>query len=76
MYTCTQARSQDRFGGGGGAAPQKVDFLNLTPPPLTLLQKPHFWSILWLKVGLLLDLGGASHSLHPLAKGLLVLAYN
>ena len=28
---------------------------------LTLLQKPHFWSILWLKVDLLADLGGASH---------------
>ena len=35
---------------------QKVDFLNLTP--LTLIQKPHFWPTLWLKVDLLADLGG------------------
>ena len=35
--------------------PQKVVFLNLTP--LNLLQKPHFWSIFWLKVDLLADLG-------------------
>ena len=45
---------------------QKVDFLNLTP--LTFLQKPHFWPILWLKVDLLADFGGASH---PLATGLI-----
>ena len=59
-----QARSQDRFfflGGGGVRDPQKVDlldpksglFLNLTP--LTLLQKPHSWPTLWLKVDLLAD---------------------
>ena len=46
---------------------QKVDFLNLTPP-LTFLQKPNFWLILWLKVDLLADLG-----VHrtPLATGLI-----
>ena len=67
--THSQARSQDRFWGGAGPpksgpfGPPKVDFFNLTP--LTLRQKPHFWSILWLKVDLLADLGGASHPLHP-----------
>ena len=64
-----QARSQDRFWGGAGPqksgpfGPKKWTFLNLTP--LTLLQKPHFWPTLWLKVDLLADLGGASHPPHP-----------
>ena len=64
--------SQDRLWGGAGPpksgpfGPKKWTFLNLTP--LTLLQKPHFWPTLWLKVDLLADLGGASH---PLATGLL-----
>ena len=35
--------------------PLKWTFLNLAI--LTLLQKPHFWSTLWLKVDLLADLG-------------------
>ena len=48
----------------GGAGPPKVDFFE--PHPLTLLQKPHFWPTLWLKVDLLADLGGAT----PLATGL------
>ena len=50
----------------GPFGPKKWTFLNLTP--LTLLQKPHFWPTLWLKVDLLADLGGATH---PLATGLL-----
>ena len=45
-----------------------MDFLNLTP--LTLLQKPHFWPTLWLKVDLLADLGGCVAPPHPLATGL------
>ena len=40
-----------------------MDFLDLTP--LTLLQKPHFWPILWLKVDLLPDLGGCVAPPHP-----------
>ena len=52
-FVLVQVRSQDRSWGGAG--PSKVDFLNLTP--LTLLQKPHFWVTLWLKVDLLADLG-------------------
>ena len=40
--------------GGGVQDPQKVDFFE--PHPLTLLQKPHFWPTLWLKVDLLADL--------------------
>ena len=52
-----QARSQDRFFWGGVRDPPKVDFFE--PHPLTLLQKPHFWPTLWLKVNLLADLGGA-----------------
>ena len=39
---------------------QKVGFW--TSPPLTLLQKPHIWPILWLEVDLLADL---DTSLHP-----------
>ena len=56
-----QARSQDRFFWGVRDPKkvdlwtQKVDFFE--PHPLTLLQKPHFWSTLWLKVDLLADLG-------------------
>ena len=59
-----QARSQDRFWGGAGPPksgpfwPQSQRWTFWTSPPLTLLQKPHFWSILWLKVDLLADLGG------------------
>ena len=60
----------DWGGGGGGAGPQKsgpfgpkVDFFE--PHPLTLLQKPHFWTTLWLKVDLLANLGGPSHPPHP-----------
>ena len=53
----------------GPFGPKKWTFLNLTP--LTLLQKPHFWPTLWLKVDLLADLGGASHPpATPLATGL------
>ena len=67
-----QACSQNWLGGcrtpqKGTFILKKEDFLNLTPPP-TLLQKPHFWSILWPKMDLSADLGGASH---PLAMGLL-----
>ena len=50
--TGNQARSQDPSNVGRCGTPQKwtfwtkkVDFLNLTPS--TLLQKPHFWLILW-----------------------------
>ena len=47
----------------GCGTSKKWTFLNLTPLPL--LQKPHFWPILWLKVDLLaLRFGGASHPLH------------
>ena len=49
---------------------QKVDFFQ--PHPLTLLQKPHFWPTLWLKVDLLADLGGALHPRTPLATGLII----
>ena len=44
----------------------KVDFLNLTPRlPLTFLQKPQFWCILWLKKDLLADLGWCITPLNP-----------
>ena len=65
-----QARSQDRF--WRVRDPQKVDLLDprsglfWTSPPNTLLQKPHLWPTLWLKVDLLADfLGGASHPPPP-----------
>ena len=71
-----QARSLDRFGGEEGAGPpksgpfgpKKWTFLSLTP--LTLLQKPHFWPTLWLKVDLLADLGVRHTPRTPLAMGL------
>ena len=61
LFVPIQARSQDRF-GERVRDPQKVDLLDpksglFEPHSLTLLQKPHFWPILWLKVGLLADLG-------------------
>ena len=46
----------------------KVDFLNLTP--FILLQKPQFWLILWLKVDLLVDLGGCHTPCTPPGYGL------
>ena len=61
-----------RIDFGGWGAPKKwtfwitkVDLLNLTP--LTLLQKPNFWPILWLKVDLSANLEGCIAPLHPLA---------
>ena len=52
-----------RINLGGCGTPKNWTFLNLTP--LRLLQKPHFWPILWLNVDLLADLGGASHPCNP-----------
>ena len=62
-----QACNQDQFGGVQN--PQNVDLLDLKSgllnlTPLNLLQTPHFWLILWLKVDLLADLG-VRHTLHP-----------
>ena len=65
-----QARSQDQFGGGvepqkcGPFGPKKWTFWT-SSAPLILLQKSHFWPILWLKEDLLADYGGALHPLHP-----------
>ena len=55
----------------GGVGPPKVDLFGpkkwtfWTSLPLTLLQNPHFWPILWLKVELLADVGGVLHLPHP-----------
>ena len=52
-----------RIDFGGVAPPKNVDLLDpksglFEPHPLTLLQKPHFWPILWIKVDLLARFGG------------------
>ena len=53
---------------GGCGTPKKGLFW--TSPPLPSYKKHHFWPILWPKVELLADLGGASHPRTPLATGL------
>ena len=63
------------FGGcktpkSGRFWPKKWTFW--TSPLSTLLLKPNFWTILWLKVDLLADLGVS----HSLATGLALLACN
>ena len=47
----------------GPFGPKKWTFW--TSPPLILLQKTHFWPILWLKVDLLGDLGWCVAPPHP-----------
>ena len=64
------------WGGGGVRDSPKVDLLTqkvdlfLTSPPLTLLQKPHFWPTLSLKVDLLADWGVRRTPRTPLVTGL------
>ena len=58
LEICVQAHGQNRIGGGaepqksGPFGPKMWTFWTSTP----LLQKPHFWPTLWLKVDVLADL--------------------
>ena len=52
----------------------KMDLLNLAP--FILLQKPHFWPILWQKVDLLVDLGWCVIPCTPPPHGPAITCYN